>query len=245
MSSLLGVAQRRAKAADASVVLEPLSEPRRDAERRPRGAGTLLQVRGLECVRRERVLFTDLSFSVEPRAMVQVVGANGSGKTSLLRLLCGLTRPERGEILWRGESIDEAGGRFQADLAFVGHAPGVKGELSPYENLRLFCRLHGARAGADPDAALAEAGLASAADLPLHKLSAGQQRRAALARLLITTARLWILDEPLTSLDTAGVHFVETTVNRHLAGGGAVVMSTHQPFKVTDGNVMRVRLGDV
>ena len=202
-------------------------------------------MRGLECVRRERTLFSDLSFSVEHRAMVQVVGANGSGKTSLLRLLCGLARPQRGEILWRGESIDEARTHFMADMAFLGHAPGVKGELTPYENLRLCCRLHGACAGVDLDAALTEAGLASVADLPLHRLSAGQQRRAALARLLVTPARLWILDEPLTSLDTAGVRFVEATVNRHLAGGGAVVMSTHQPFKVTDGQVMRVKLGDV
>jgi len=205
----------------------------------------LLRVRGLECVRCERTLFSDLSFSVEPRAMVQVVGANGSGKTSLLRLLCGLAKPQRGEILWQGESIDDVRTRFMADVVFLGHAPGVKGELSAYENLRLFSRLHGARAGIDLDVALTEAGLASVADLPLHNLSAGQRRRAALARLLVSPARLWVLDEPLTSLDTAGVQFVEATVNRHLVGGGAVVMSTHQPFKVTDGQVMRVRLGDV
>lgn len=205
-------------------------------------ACAVLEARALECVRGERMLFSGLNFVLPERAMLQVVGRNGAGKTSLLRMLCGLAAPAAGEIHWRGRNIVHARREFLSDVAYHGHAPGIKSELTPYENLRIAQRLSATHDELSIDAALAAVGLRGMEDLPARRLSAGQLRRVALARLLMTAARLWILDEPLTSLDEAGREIIEATVNRHLARGGSVVLSTHQPLKVSDGRVMTLQM---
>ncbi|MBS2693449.1 cytochrome c biogenesis heme-transporting ATPase CcmA, partial [Salmonella enterica subsp. enterica serovar 1,4,[5],12:i:-] len=160
----------------------------------------MLEAKSLSCVRDERILFSELSFSVQPGDIIQVEGPNGAGKTSLLRILAGLARPDDGEVCWRGRNTlrDRAG--YQQDLLFIGHQPGIKAVLTPFENLQFYQAVRGA---AEPQAiwrALEQVGLVGYEDLPVAQLSAGQQRRVALARLWLSAAPLWILDEPLTAI---------------------------------------------
>lgn len=186
-----------------------------------------LSVEGLECVRAERVLFSGLNFTLEPGALVQVEGRNGSGKTSLLRILCGLTPASDGAVRWCGDDIARLRSDYLAQLCYVGHASGIKGELTPLENLRMAQALAGSDSGVDGAAALERLQMDTYEDVPTWSLSAGQQRRVALARLLITRASLWILDEPFTALDRSGIKIVEEMLNEHAASGGMTVLTTH------------------
>jgi heme exporter protein A len=202
-----------------------------------------LEANALECVRGERRLFQDLSFSVEPGELLEVSGPNGSGKTSLLRMLCGLLAPTAGEILWRGANIRTLKEEYFKGLAYLGHSGGVKAELSAAENLFI----SGGLAGSPPDgekigAALGRMGLRGSEALPVKTLSQGQQRRLALARLLLSDKALWILDEPLTALDRVGVGLVQSVLEEHLAGGGMAVLTTHQPFDVRAGKTTGIYL---
>ena len=161
--------------------------------------------------------------------MLRVAGANGSGKTSLLRILCGLLTPSAGEVRWRGAPIRSLREEYAKQLVYLGHAPAVKGELSAAENLSIASALAGFPVSrAQVQAALAALALA-AVDVPVRKLSQGQRRRAALARLCLSAAAtLWLLDEPFTALDAQGVERLRELFARHLAGGGAIVFTTHQ-----------------
>ena len=191
-----------------------------------------LQAHHLECIRDERVLFSDLSFTVRPGEVVQVEGHNGSGKTSLLRILCGLLLPSKGEVLWCGQSVDRVRSEYLGELSYLGHHNGVKGELSPLENLHFAARLSPARADADPYALLARLALRGFEDVPCRTLSAGQNRRVGLARLLMTRSLLWVLDEPFSALDRKGMRDVETIFEEHLGHGGMIVLTTHQPIEI-------------
>ena len=193
----------------------------------------MLEGKSLACVRGERTLFSRLDFALGEGELLLVQGANGSGKTSLLRMVCGLLAPEFGEISWHGEAIASCRERYHADMVYFGHAPAVKEDLSAFENLDLACRLAGFPAGRDDvKGALGYLGLGHCLDLPARSLSQGQRRRVALARLLLTRARLWILDEPLTALDQAALHLVQSLLGEHLAKGGMVMLTTHQPVAV-------------
>ncbi len=203
--------------------------------------GPALALEGLSCVRDDRELFADISLTLEAGEVLQVEGANGSGKTTLLRALCGLVPLESGQIRWCGRDIDAAGSEYFAALAYVGHAPGVKRELTARENLAV-ARALGAGAAAETDAALARLGLGPLADTSLRRLSAGQCRRVALAGLLAAPASLWVLDEPFTALDAEGRCLVEQLIGEHCARGGLVALSTHQPAAL-DAPVRRLRLG--
>lgn len=185
----------------------------------------MLEADGLECVRQQRSLFKALSFSLAAGERLRIAGANGSGKTSLLRILCGLLTPNEGEVRWNGEPIDALREEYSRQIVYLGHAPAVKDDLTPAENLEFACRLAGF--AAKPDAALARLGVPP--DVPVRRLSQGQRRRAALARLVVSEqVPLWLLDEPYAALDAQATATVDALLAAHAARGGAVIFTTHQ-----------------
>ncbi|WP_253408603.1 cytochrome c biogenesis heme-transporting ATPase CcmA [Pseudomonas citronellolis] len=187
----------------------------------------LLETVALACERDWRMLFERLDLRLGAGEMLQVVGPNGSGKTSLLRLLCGLMQPTAGQVRLNGRPLEEQRGELARNLLWIGHAAGIKGLLTAEENLAWLCALH---QPADKTAiwrALEAVGLRGFEDVPCHTLSAGQQRRVALARLYLEAPPLWILDEPFTALDKQGVAQLEEHLARHCEEGGLVVLTTH------------------
>jgi heme exporter protein A len=205
----------------------------------------MLEVVDLECRRGDRRLFAGLSFHVDAGTLIHVRGRNGSGKTTLLRAICGLLLPEAGEIRWRGEGIRALGDDYHADLLYLGHLNGIKSDLSGLENLRVAATLDGD--DADEDRlwrALEQMGLAGFEDLPTKVLSQGQKKRVALARLVVSKAPLWILDEPFTALDVDAVDLLQVLIAQHIAEDGMVVLTTHQEVPLTSGQIRRLHLGD-
>lgn len=204
----------------------------------------MLEAAHLTCQRGEHTLFTDLNFNLAPGELLQLEGANGSGKTSLLKILCGLATPQEGAVRWRGMPPSDP--QYRRELLYLGHLHAVKADLSAIENLRLASAL-----GGEPTTehalfdALAKLGLARREHLPAKVLSQGQRRRVALARLMLTRAPLWILDEPLAALDVAAVVLIQTRLGDHLAHGGTVVLTTHQPLRVTGASVRHITLNEL
>ncbi len=194
----------------------------------------MLGVNDLSCVKGPRTLFSGISFLVQPGEMLHVQGPNGCGKTSLLRMLCGLSAPEQGEILWQNRSLRSERDTFLAAVAYLGHQNAIKDELTAVENLRIAAALiHQPISEAEACRGLEAMGLAGKEDLQTKVLSQGQRRRVALTRLLVSKSPLWLLDEPLAALDTVGVALVEKMLDQHLAQGGMAVVTTHQPLKVS------------
>ena len=204
----------------------------------------MLEARHLECTRGERRLFTGLSFKLGRGQLLRVAGANGSGKTSLLRIMCGLVAPSAGELRWNGNPIRAEREEYSRNLVFVGHLNALKDDLTALENLQVSAALAGKPADAERMlAALERFGVAHCAELPSKVLSQGQRRRVALARLaLAPAAPLWILDEPFSALDVAAVVELERLLASHLASGGMVVLTTHQEVQVVAHAVLRVDL---
>jgi heme exporter protein A len=198
---------------------------------------------GLECIRGDRLLFSDLSLSLIPGTLLQVEGLNGCGKTSLLRILCGLALPSQGEVRWHGQAIRKVRPEFMAEVAYIGHNHGIKGDLTPVENLRIACGLGRPSSINTIEAALHCVGLGDFSNVPARTLSAGQRRRVALGRLLATRAQLWVLDEPLASLDIKGTAMMEEILSEHLLQGGMAVVTTHQPLSMAPGQLSRLELG--
>ena len=194
----------------------------------------MLEATQIECVRGSRRLFRDLSFRLEAHQALRVRGENGSGKTSLLRIVAGLSPAESGNVTWNHGNIRALGEDYLRDLLFLGHSNGLKDDLSPVENLRYALALAGI--GADVPvlrAALAEQGLAAVADLPVKLLSQGQKRRVALTRLPFSAQKLlWILDEPFIALDAASVERLAKTITKQLQRGGMVMFTTHQEIEL-------------
>lgn len=192
----------------------------------------MLEASHLQCTRGLRTLFSDLDFTIEAGELVHVAGANGSGKTSLIRILCGLLAPTAGEVRFRGADIRELAEDYRSRLVYIGHAPGLKDELTPAENLHIACTFLELNVTASAvSEALDGLGLGRAAHVPVKSLSQGQRRRAALARLALSSARvLWLLDEPFIALDTQASARIELLIREHLGRGGMVVMATHQPL---------------
>ncbi|MGA8148651.1 MAG: cytochrome c biogenesis heme-transporting ATPase CcmA [Gallionellaceae bacterium] len=194
----------------------------------------MLEICDLACTRGDHQLFSGLSFSLSNGELLRVEGANGSGKTSLLRTLCGFIQPAAGEVRWRGQNIHELDEDYFAEMVYLGHHNAIKDELNALENLRISAGIAGCAVD-DKQAvsALRRMGLRGRETLPVKVLSQGQRRRVALARLLVGNASLWILDEPLTALDVGAVGMMQELIGEHLANRGMVIYTTHQPLEVT------------
>ncbi|MFT4583339.1 MAG: heme exporter protein A [Gammaproteobacteria bacterium] len=186
----------------------------------------------MQCERGEKTLFGDLNFSAQASDIVQLQGSNGSGKTSLLRILCGLARPLGGTICWNGADIQTDLRAYQAVITYVGHRRGVCADLSPLENLKFACDLDDGPTLQSCREALQIVGLDDVADNPTRFLSAGQVQRTALARLLVRDTPIWCLDEPFTALDRAGREVVERLVEVRAQSGGICIVATHQPMSL-------------
>ena len=205
----------------------------------------MLFANDLSCERGERLLFKNLGFELGEGEALLVRGGNGHGKTSLLRILCGLSQPAAGEVRWRGQPISSEHELYCREMAYVGHVNGINDDLTPLENLRLAAALD----GRDLDlpvavAALEQVGLSRCMDFPARVLSFGQRRRVALAGLMTAGALLWILDEPLTGLDVHGVAMVEKLIRDHVVAGGMVIMTTHQPLALDGVSPKSISVGD-
>ncbi len=204
----------------------------------------MLEIVNLACSRGDRHLFSGLNFSLEKGSLLYVQGRNGSGKTTLLRAICGLFLPDEGEIRWGGINSRTLAEEYCKEVVYLGHHNGIKGDLTGLENLRISSVLDGDHVEEEQVwDALKRMGLAGFEDLPTRVLSQGQKRRVALARLLLNTSRLWILDEPFTALDVAAVDLLQTVIAEHVAKDGMVILTTHQEVALTSGQVQRLQLG--
>jgi len=196
--------------------------------------GNQIQAINLGCVRGERVLFQGLGFTLGSGQIMQVRGANGSGKSSLLRILCGLLVAEQGEVRWNGQGILDEREQYLAQIAYLGHLHGVKDELTVSENMTVSAALAGWQCGdGEIKAALHRLGLSSYAASLVGTLSAGQKRRLALARFLPGAVPLWIMDEPFTALDAAGRELLAGLISEHAHKGGLCVLASHEPLQVS------------
>ena len=202
-----------------------------------------LETVDLACERDWRLLFERLNVRVQPGDMLQVSGPNGSGKTSLLRLLSGLMHPSAGDVLIKGESIQPQRGELARNLLWLGHAAGIKGLLTAEENLSWLAALHHGASREQIWQALADVGLKGFEDVPCHTLSAGQQRRVALARLYLEAPALWILDEPFTALDKQAVTQLERHLAQHCEQGGMVIFTTHHHLQDRPATFRELDLG--
>lgn len=209
----------------------------------------MFEALNLSCVRDERTLFSGLSFTLEPGEIVQIEGRNGAGKTSLMRILAGLSSADAGEVRWQGVNTRRQRDVFHQQLLYLGHQPGVKSVLTAFENLAFYLSVNRpsvkAETDADADAiyqALDNVGLLGYEDVTVAQMSAGQQRRVALARLWLSTAPLWILDEPLTAIDKQGVATLINLFEQHAEQGGMVLLTTHQDLQGVSRDVRKLRL---
>ena len=203
----------------------------------------MLEVINLTCVRGTRRLFKELSFSAESGELVELRGPNGSGKTSLLRILCGLAMPAAGEVRWNGTGIRSLGEEYFGAVAYLGHQNAVKDELTAIENLRISSAVCGyALDKREAQEILKRVGLTQQQNLPARVLSAGQRRRLAITRLLTSKARLWILDEVLTSLDDAAMNLSREFISDHLRKDGTAIVATHQDLNLAAPRSKRLQL---
>ncbi|MGA9165085.1 MAG: cytochrome c biogenesis heme-transporting ATPase CcmA [Thiobacillus sp.] len=204
----------------------------------------MLEIINLGCLRGERRLFGGVSFRLAPGGLIWIQGSNGSGKTTLLRTLCGLTQAMAGEVRWRGETIQTLGEDYRRELSYLGHANGLKEDLSALENLRIAAQLAGQPVSREACVeALQGSGLAGREHLPVKFLSQGQRRRAALARLRLAHPRtLWLLDEPFNALDTRAVADMRHIMETHLARGGMIALTTHQDVDIQAADTQTLRL---
>ena len=200
-----------------------------------------LDLKALAFERDDRMLFSDVSVSLKSGDILQVEGPNGCGKTTLLRIITTALGPCEGQLFWQGNDISQFRQDYLQNILFLGHLPGLKQALSPEENLVWWRRLNQSKRELSNSEVLARIGLLGYEDVPCSNLSAGQQRRAALARLLITEAPLWVLDEPFTAIDKQGVCELETLLTEHADNGGMVVLSTHQDLGIP--GIKRLSLG--
>ena len=203
----------------------------------------MLTAQGLACLRGDRLLFKNVSFELQAGGLLYVLGENGSGKSSLLRMLCGLGLPEAGDVLWQGNNIKHDAEDYLANLTYLGHLNGLKDDLTALENLQTSARLVGNDVTESQAlAALTAIGIARCAHLPARVLSQGQKRRVALAGLWVAKTKLWILDEPFAALDVASIAVLAAQLNAHLINGGMAILTTHQEVAVNAQSTQTLRL---
>ena len=208
----------------------------------PAGVTNSFSASALTCIRNDVMLFNGLEFRLGGGEILQIQGPNGSGKTSLLRILSGLALPDAGEIYWNDKNIHEHRQDYFQEMSYIGHVNGIKMELTALENLAVTMALAVTNQDISLTEILAKMGLAGYASTLARKLSSGQRRRLALARLLISKTRLWILDEPLTSLDDYGRVLMRDMIMAHAAAGGITVLATHDPVDIQQHKVMMINL---
>ena len=204
-------------------------------------SSTLINATNLTCIREDRMLFEHLSLNIFPGDIVQIEGANGSGKTSLLRILAGLSQPYEGQVYFKDQLISQDQELFYQNLLFLGHLPGVKDEMSAQENLEFNLALHGLDKKA-AEATLNSVNLLGFEDTLASQLSAGQHRRIALAKLWQSQAPIWVLDEPFTAIDKLGVTKLEQLFLQHANKGGCVILTTHQDLSFDDDRIKKITL---
>lgn len=203
----------------------------------------MLSAQGLSCLRGSRLLFNNVGFELNAGGLLYVLGENGSGKSSLLRMLCGLLTPEEGAVFWNGKKIKEDAESYLSNLTYLGHLNGLKDDLTALENLQTNARMAGIEASEQAAmAALTAIGIARCAFLPARVLSQGQKRRVALAGLWLANTKLWILDEPFAALDVASVEVLAARLGAHIAEGGMAILTTHQDVSVNAKHTQTLRL---
>ena len=199
----------------------------------------LLEVKNLSCIRDDRVLFEGLSFSLKNSQVLLLEGKNGSGKTSLLRIICGFREQDAGEIRWCDSAVKDS--EYYAEMAYVGHLDGIKKELTVIENLKMSLALSQTGRYSIVQA-LAKVNLAGYDYALVQSLSAGQKRRLSLARLLITKKSLWVLDEPFTSIDKEGIKLIESLMHEHIVNGGMIILTSHHDLNLAEADVQEINL---
>ncbi|AGH82030.1 heme exporter protein CcmA [Psychromonas sp. CNPT3] len=202
----------------------------------------MLQCNQLTCVREERILFENLSFSANNGQIIQIEGPNGVGKSTLFRTLIGLSRPYSGQVLWMQKDIHQHREPFYQKLLYLGHKSGVKSDLSALENLQFFQQMHQSHEHVNLYEILSKVGLAGYEDMLVSQLSAGQQRRVALARLWLNDCPLWVLDEPFTALDKSGIKVLENLFLEHAKQGGIILVTTHQDMSIDSSHFTKIKL---
>lgn len=208
-------------------------------------SNALLSADKLTCIREERILFDELSFDICAGDIVQIEGQNGAGKTSLLRILAGLSVPYSGQVLLnhaqQAKNINKCREEFHQQLTYIGHNPGIKGEMSAQENLEFYLSLHGLDETI-AESTLEKVNLTAFEDSLASHLSAGQHRRIALARLWQSNTPIWILDEPFTAIDKQGVKNLEALFVEHAQRGGCVILTSHQDLTISAANFRKIQL---
>ncbi len=202
----------------------------------------VLQAERLECIRDGQLLFSEISFTLQAGEILHVTGANGSGKSSLLEIIVGILMPEQGRVCWQQQAIHAGNTDFLTQLQYIGHKTGVKSHLTVLENLRLAAHLYDAPGPWQWSDILSYFSLNDLQQVLCTKLSAGQRQRVALTRLLLSTALVWVLDEPFTAIDHAGCRILQQLLLEHTARGGLIVLTSHQSLQLEGKVVKRLEL---